>query len=303
MPQRVLARPPALDLVLLGVAVSAISLSGPMIVATAAPALAIAFWRCAIGGGLTGIWVGLRSRRELFGLTRRQLMLTVLAGLLLGGHFATWIPSLRLTTVASSTALIATQPIFTALIARARGVQIPTRAWVGIMVAIAGVIVLVGVDANISTAALLGDLLSLIGAFLAAAYVSVAERVRQQVSTGTTTFVLYGSSAVLLLALCLLFREPLTGFPAQAWVLILILTLTAQLLGHTLFSRVLATTSATIVSMVILLEAPLSTIIAALFLDQVPPWSLIPAAILLFAGLVLVIGSTTKQAPTETSPI
>ncbi|MFM7144970.1 MAG: DMT family transporter, partial [Actinomycetales bacterium] len=285
------------------VAVSAISISGPLIVATAAPALAIAFWRCAIGGGLTGLWVAVRNRQELLGLTRRQFWLTVSAGLLLGGHFATWIPSLRLTTVASSTALIATQPIFAALIARARGIRIPVRAWIGIGVAVAGVVLLTGIDAGISTQALLGDLLSLIGAFLAAAYVSVAERVRQQVSTATTTFVLYGSSALLLLVMALAFRDPLTGFSAQAWAFIVILTLTAQLLGHTLFSRVLATTSATIVSMVILLEAPLSTIIAAIFLGQVPPVTLIPAALLLFAGLVLVIGSTTKATPTETSPI
>ena len=300
---RVLARPTSLDLVLLGVAVSAISISGPLIVATAAPALAIAFWRCAIGGGLTGLWVAVRNRKELLGLTRRQFWLTVSAGLLLGGHFATWIPSLRLTTVASSTALIATQPIFAALIARARGIRIPVRAWIGIGVAIAGVVLLTGIDAGISTQALLGDLLSLIGAFLAAAYVSVAERVRQEVSTATTTFVLYASSAVLLLVMALAFRESLTGFSAQAWAFILILTLTAQLLGHTLFSRVLATTSATVVSMVILLEAPLSTIVAAIFLGQVPPLTLIPAALLLFAGLVLVIGSTTKATPTETSPI
>jgi drug/metabolite transporter (DMT)-like permease len=292
-----------MDLVLLGVAVSAISISGPLIVATAAPALAIAFWRCAIGGGLTGLWVAVRNRQELLGLTRRQFWLTVSAGLLLGGHFATWIPSLRLTTVASSTALIATQPIFAALIARARGIRIPVRAWIGIGVAVAGVVLLTGIDAGISTQALLGDLLSLIGAFLAAAYVSVAERVRQQVSTATTTFVLYGSSALLLLVMALAFRDPLTGFSAQAWAFIVILTLTAQLLGHTLFSRVLATTSATIVSMVILLEAPLSTIIAAIFLGQVPPVTLMPAALLLFAGLVLVIGSTTKATPTETSPI
>lgn len=300
---RVLARPPTMDLVLLGVAVSAISISGPLIVATAAPALAIAFWRCAIGGGLTGLWVAVRNRQELLGLTRRQFWLTVSAGLLLGGHFATWIPSLRLTTVASSTALIATQPIFAALIARARGIRIPVRAWIGIGVAVAGVVLLTGIDAGISTQALLGDLLSLIGAFLAAAYVSVAERVRQQVSTATTTFVLYGSSALLLLVMALAFRDPLTGFSAQAWAFIVILTLTAQLLGHTLFSRVLATTSATIVSMVILLEAPFSTIIAAIFLGQVPPVTLIPAALLLFAGLVLVIGSTTKATPTETPPI
>ena len=53
------------------------------------------------------------------------------SGLLLGAHFAAWVPSLRLTTVASSTALVATQPVWAALIAARRGVLIPRPAWSG----------------------------------------------------------------------------------------------------------------------------------------------------------------------------
>ena len=41
----VLRRPPAGDVLLLGIAVVFISSSGPIIAAIAAPALAIAFWR------------------------------------------------------------------------------------------------------------------------------------------------------------------------------------------------------------------------------------------------------------------
>lgn len=51
--QRAFARPPAGDLVLLGVAVLFISSSAPIIVAIAAPALAISFWRCALGSAAT----------------------------------------------------------------------------------------------------------------------------------------------------------------------------------------------------------------------------------------------------------
>ncbi len=143
---RQLGRPAGADVALLAVAVVAISTSGPLIAACAAPALAIAFWRCLLGSGATGVWVAMRHRREVAGLSRRHWRLMVVAGLLLGAHFATWVPSLRLTTVASSTALVATQPVWAALIAARRGVRIAPMAWVGIAVSLAGVLVLTGVD-------------------------------------------------------------------------------------------------------------------------------------------------------------
>jgi drug/metabolite transporter (DMT)-like permease len=299
-----LVRPPAPDIARLGIAVIFISLSGPMIAATAAPALAIAFWRCLIGSGLTGVWVGLRRRRALAALTRRELKLTALAGVFLGLHFATWIPSLTLTTVAASTALVATQPIWAALIARAMGVRINRRIWIGITISLTGVIVLTGVDLSVDPQHLLGDALALIGAVFAAAYVSVAERVRRTVDTSTMTFVLYAVSAITILPLAFVFGQELAGFDARAWALIIAVTLGAQLLGHSMMNRVLSSTSATVVSLAILFEMPGATIVAAIWLGQVPPLGLLPAAALILIGLVVVIRAADKR-PTvsETSPI
>ena len=303
-----LTRPPTPDLARLGVAVVFISLSGPMIAATAAPALAIAFWRCLLGSGLTGIWVGLRRRGSVGSLTSRELRLTALAGLFLGLHFATWIPSLTLTTVAASTALVATQPIWAALIAHATGVRIHRRVWIGITVSLTGVIVLTGVDLSVDPQHLIGDALALVGAVFSAAYVSVAERVRKTVDTSTMTFVLYAVSALTILPLALVFRQELAGFDAQAWALILGVTLGAQLLGHSMMNRVLSTTSATVVSLAILFEMPGATIVAAIWLGQIPPLGLLPAAALILIGLVIVIRATESRGgrdamPSETSPI
>jgi drug/metabolite transporter (DMT)-like permease len=299
-----LVRPPAPDVARLGIAVIFISLSGPAIAATAAPALAIAFWRCLIGSGLTGLWVGLRRRRALAALTRRELKLTALAGVFLGLHFATWIPSLTLTTVAASTALVATQPIWAALMARATGVRINKRIWIGITISLTGVIVLTGVDLSVDPQHLLGDALALVGAVFAAAYVSVAERVRRTVDTSTMTFVLYAVSALTILPLAFVFNQELAGFDAQAWALIIAVTLGAQLLGHSMMNRVLSTTSATVVSLAILFEMPGATIVAAIWLGQIPPLGLLPAAALILIGLVVVIRAADKR-PTvsETSPI
>ena len=299
-----LARPPASDLALLALAVVAISTSGPLIAACAAPALAIAFWRSALGAGLTVAWVGVRQRAEVHALSARQWRMMAAAGVLLGAHFATWVPSLRLTSVASSTALVATQPVWAALLARRRGMRIEPQAWAGIGVAVFGVVVLTGVDFALTPRALLGDALALAGAVLAALYVTVGEQVRATTSTPTYTTVCYAVAGAVVLGLTLALRVPLTGFSARDWALILALTLGAQLLGHTVVNRVLATTSATVVSLAILFEMPGSTLIAAAWLGQVPPLAIVPAVVLMFVGIALVIRTTTgpADAPSETPP-
>jgi drug/metabolite transporter (DMT)-like permease len=298
-----MSRPSRIDVLWIGVAVAFISASGPLITATVAPALAIAFWRCFLGSGATGIWVAFKARSEFRRLSRGQWRLIIVSGLLLGAHFATWVPSLRFTSVASATALVATQPVWAALIARSRGVRIQRSVWIGMAISLMGVLVLTGVDVSLDPRQLIGDVLALLGAMLSAAYFTVSAEARKTVSTSTLTFGLYGTAALLLVALCLLLRQPLVGFSAEAWILILTLTLTAQLLGHSLINKVLATTSATVVSLAILFELPASTIIAAVALGQVPPWGIIPAAALIITGLIIVIRSSDASELAEAPPV
>ena len=122
----------------------------------------------------------------------------------------------------------------------AAGAQIPRRAWVGIGVALVGVLVLTGVDVSLDPAALVGDVLALLGAVFAAAYVSAGARVRQTVSTTSYTLLCYGVCAAVLLAACLVGGQQLGGYSAETWVELLALTAGAQLLGHSLINRVLA---------------------------------------------------------------
>ncbi|HTY71521.1 MAG TPA: DMT family transporter [Actinomycetes bacterium] len=277
----------------MAVALVAVSTSGPLIAATTAPAMAIAFWRNGLATLVIAPYAFLRRapRAEILSLSRREVRLALLAGLVLALHFATWVPSLRYTSVASSTALVATQPVWAALIARAFGHRVPRRAWFGIGVALAGVVVLTGVDVAVSGRALVGDVLALLGAVFAAAYVFTGAAVRATVSTTTYTLLCYGSAAVLLLGVCLVGGVALSGYSSEDWARIVALVLGAQLLGHSLFNVVLRTTSPVVVSLAILFEMPGATLIAALTLGQVPPPAILPAAALLLVGVGLVVTS------------
>ena len=292
----VLAVPGPADAATMLVAIVAVSTSGPLMAATAAPALAIAFWRNGMATSALLPWTLLRNRGELRGLTRRQRALAVVAGALLAVHFATWVPSLTYTSVASATALVSTQPIWAALLAARGGARIAPVAWAGIVVAVCGAGVLTGADVHASARALGGDLLALIGGVFAAGYMVAGSAVRRHVSTATYTTVCYATTALLLLGCCVIGGAALTGYSSGAWWRLVAVTVGAQFLGHSLFNQVLRRVSPTMVSLAILFEVPGAALIAAIWLHQRPHAAAVPGLVLLLVGIGLVVAARERGA-------
>jgi drug/metabolite transporter (DMT)-like permease len=302
---RLVGRPTGVDVPLLALAVVGIGASAPLIVAIAAPALAIALWRNVLGTAALAPWVLLRARDDLRRVLTEPALrrVVVLAGLALALHFATWVPAVTLTTVAAATALGAVQPVWNALIARAGGAHVSRRAWAGIAVAVLGALVLTGLDLTGDRDALLGNLLALVGGVAAAGYVALGARARAEVGTTAYAVSCYAVCAVVLLAVCLVAGVPVVGFPAQAWVMLLALTVLAQLLGHTLLNRAVGTVGPVVVALVILLEVPAATLVAAWWLGQVPPPAVLPAAALVLVGVGLVVTSVDPRDAAARVPV
>jgi drug/metabolite transporter (DMT)-like permease len=291
--------PPPRDLTLLVVALAGVSMSGPLIAATAAPALAIALWRNVFGAGFASIVAGATRISELRALSGRTVATAAFAGVALAAHFATWVPSITMTSVASSTALVSTQSIFTAFIAQAAGRHLPRRAWLGIAVALVGTALITGADIGLSARSVAGDLLALAGGLFAAIYVTAGGRARQSVSASSYTAICYTVCAIALFVVCLVGRVHLTGFSADAWLKIALITICAQLLGHSLFNVVLRSTSPTLVSLAILFETPGAALVAYFWLHQRPPITALPGFVLLIGGLAIVARTSTRAAEVE----
>ncbi|MCW2581319.1 MAG: Conserved rane protein of unknown function, putative drug exporter domain [Klenkia sp.] len=297
-PAWVLHRPGTRDVVVMAVAVVGVSLSGPMTALVAAPALAIAFWRNAAGAVALLPVLLTRERSTLTGLRLRDLRSSVVAGLFLAAHFAAWLPSLSMTTVAASIALVTTTPIWTALAARLSGVRLPAQVWWGLALAVAGAALIAGVDVTVSLRALAGDGLALLGAIAAAGYVLAGATARVRLSTSAYAVVCYSTCAVVVAAAALLVDIPLTGFGARDWWLIAGITVVAQLLGHTLFNLVLSTVGPTVVGLAILLEVPGALLVALVLLQQLPPLLALPGMVLVVAGVALVVRASRPVAAT-----
>ncbi len=280
---------PVRTLLLMAVGVVAVSLSGPLMAAAVVPPLAIAFWRNAFATAALAPAATTRRRAELRGLDRRQLGLIAVSGCALAVHFGTWVTSLTLTSVASATAIVCLQLAWVATFQLVRGERFNRGVVVGLALAFCGVLVVSGVDFSLSVRALVGDLLALVGGMAAAAYTVIGSRARQTASTTTYTFVCYGTCAALLAVASLVAGQDLAGYPLRQWGLLLLVTATSQLMGHSVFNHLVATTGPLLVSLALLLEVPGAATLAAVLLGQVPPVAALGGLALVLAGMALVV--------------
>ena len=299
-PAPVLYRPAGVDLLLLAVGVVGVSVAAPVAGATLAPALAVAFWRTAAGAVFylpAGVR-GLRARRAAVGpLSRGAVRAVLWSGALLGLHFMLWIPSLRLTSVTASTALVTTAPLWVVLIQRLRGRPVSRRVLTGVLVAFGGVLLVTGVDATVSTTALLGDAMALAGGAAAAGYSLTAETARREMSTSSYSVVANGVSALMTLVVCLALGVQLLDFSVRTWTEVAVIAVCSQIVGHALLNRAVLRAGATTVTMAILLETPTASLIAWLWLGDVPPLLVLPGAVLVLAGLAVVV--SLRPQPSE----
>lgn len=277
------ARP---DLIRLGLGIIGIGTSGPLIAMSTMPVLTLIFWRN-LGGSLVTLPFALRHQRD-----RAGVKWAVTAGVVLALHFVGFFLAMRMTTVAAGTALVALQPIFAALFVKLSGGHIPSKAWLGMIVSFAGVLLVVGVDLQISLKSFLGDLAALISAALAAAYMIVGSKAQRTLETTTYTTICYFICSMTALPMALIAGNEIFSFSAKEWWILLGLILGAQLLGHSMFNSALKRVSPAVVSLIVFFEVPVSAVLAAWWLDQRPPVGIIPGIALILIGCILVVTRT-----------
>lgn len=294
-------RPRHVALLVLGVA--AVSTSAPLIRLADAPPLAVAFYRNLFAAALLLPLAVARHRDELRALGRRRAGALLLAGGFLAVHFAAWIPSVTLTTVAASTVLVTSQPVWAAAGSRLLfGERIPRSAVLGIAVALAGAVLISGADFAVSGRAFAGDLLALLGAVTAAGYLLTGRRLRQGLSLAAYTGVVYTVCAALLFLAMLATRTPLSGFEPKVWLLFALMALGPQILGHTVFNYLLRDLDATVVAVAIMGEPVGASLLALALFGEVPPASAVAGGLLVLAGIYVAVTAQARrpvEAPVE----
>ena len=288
-------------IVLLAVSVTAVSTSAVLIRAAddlGVPALAIAFYRCALASVvlLPLLWVG--HRDELRALSPPSRWLLLGSGLALGCHFAAWVSSLSYTSIAASSVLVQTMPIWVALAGPLIGEHTSRRGWAGIMIALLGTAAIAGASSGGSfTNPVLGDALAIAGAIFAAIYVLIGRKVRQELSLVGYAGSVYAIAAAALGLAMLASGTPFVGFPAEAWLLFAAMTAGPQFLGHTVFNHLLGEMKASVVSVALLAEPVGATLLGVLVYQERPGAQVVAGAIVVLVGVAITVLAESSERP------
>lgn len=228
---------------------------------------------------------------ELRALSRRDLLLAIAAGVLLAAHFVAWVSSLAYTSVADSTALVTTNPIW---IAVASAVLFQERmrkmliAAIGLTLCGGVFIFFAGSGASgAQPDPALGNTLALLGSFAVSGYLLIGRSLRRRLSLLAYIWLVYTSAAIALVVTALLAQAPLWGFSPAAWAFLFALALGPQLMGHTVFNWALKRVSATFIALAILGEPIGSAALALLLFDEGFSRLQIIGFVLLLCGIYL----------------
>jgi drug/metabolite transporter (DMT)-like permease len=271
------------------VSIAAVSTASILIRLSEAPPLTLATYRMVLSTlMLAPIYLrggGLRQFRELDGGRRLSL---VGVGVVLAVHFASWITSLGLTSVASSVIFVHIDPIFVAIVSHfIVGERVGRRTALGIAVALAGATMIAWGDTGSGMGSLYGDALALIGGVMLGIYILGGRYLRRSLSLVTYVTPVYATAAVVLLASSLALGAPLTGYPLGEYIIFLALAVVPMIFGHTVYNWALKYVSAPVVSISLLGEPVGASILAYTLLGEQPgAWVVAGGAVTLLGILV-----------------
>ena len=231
-------------------------------------------------------------RRELRSLTKGTVLWCLLSGTFLAIHFWTYFLSVNNTTVTASQVLVGTEVLFVALVMALTGRE-RYGVWgkAGIAVALLGALLVAYTPGGFSAGGgmLFGNLCGILAAAMQAGYSLVGTKVRSGVSNTVYTFLVYGTSAVVLTVMVLFSPYSLTGYGWINYLMGFLMAVFNSLLGHSIFNWAFKYLSPTLVAVIKLFQPVLSTTWALLLLSELPAVNQVVGGAVVILGIYLYI--------------
>ncbi len=278
------------------VGVLAVSFAAIFIRLAEAPPLVIAAYRLTIA---SVILIPIASTRSLSGLKKlsgRDALLILLSSVFVALHFGLWITSLSYTSIASAVVLVTCHPAFVAVISYFLwGERLGKLTVGGVVVALSGVIFINYGGFTFGSEVILGDLLALLAGLAMGAYLIIGGQLRARIDVVTYLAIIYSCSAVLLLLAAVGFGYSLVGYSSSTYVMMVMLALVPQLIGHSLLNIAVRLIPVTFVSVAILGEPVGATLLGYFILGEMPTAREITGGFLILAGIFMVIRRAPKS--------
>lgn len=236
-------------------------------------------------------WIWMRYRREFLGLTRRQALLAGLSGFWLALNLLLLFVSLEYTSVLMTSLLRRTTPMWIVLPEIfIFGVVFSRRFWLSLALTLVGV-ALVGLGGFSAIEAgsdpLLGGALALIGSFCFGAYLLIGRQLNNVIPPLLYSFLVFLSAALVTTVFVAGSGTPITGYSAQGYLWVIIVTILAQVIGHLIMNFALQHFTATALAIILQIAVVGSAVIALFLFGEIPSLVQIVGSALVIYGVVV----------------
>lgn len=279
---------PALPYLALAAGLVCIGMSAIFVRWANAPGPVAGFYRMGIAAALVAVPFG-RAARASARMDSRHILFAALAGLFIAGDLALWNSALLLTNVANATLFGNTSPLWVGLGALVLfREKLRPAFWLGLLVALAGAAIILRQDLALHPSISQGDLMAMVGAFFYGMFFLATERARDGLSALASWWVTAAVSAIVLLSLALILRQPLGGYSTTTWLCFVALAVFVQVAGWLCVNYSLGHLPASVVSPTLLGQPVLTAILGVPLLGQGLSVDQIIGGLVVLTGILLV---------------
>jgi drug/metabolite transporter (DMT)-like permease len=273
------------------VSIIAVSTASILIRKSNAPPLTIATYRMMFSTLLLlPFYIRNKGFEKIKQMTLTRILMLIGVGIVLALHFASWITSLEYTAVASSVIFVHVDPLFVAVVSHFwYGEKISLKTAIGIFFGFVGVSLIAWEDSSHGGVNLYGDMLALFGGLMLGIYILFGRRIRQSLDLVEYVTPVYATSAIILLLSSIITNTKLIGFQVYDFFIFSLIAIIPMIFGHTVNNWALKYVSASIVSISLLGEPIIASILAFLILSEIPSVLTIVGGIITFTGILLAI--------------
>ncbi|MGK7887270.1 MAG: DMT family transporter [Crocosphaera sp.] len=222
------------------------------------------------------------------------------SGFSLALHFVCWITSLSFTSIAASTTLVTTNPIWVALLSwflfkeKLKKVTI-----LGIIIALlGGIFIALGSSDtnNLYSQPMLGNILALMGAFFVSFYLIFGKISQQEgLKISSYSVIVYTTAAMLLFPLPFIFGDGYTNYPNSVYFYVLLMAIFSQLIGHTSINWSVRWLSPTLVTLGILFEPIGASFLGFILFQEIPSMLVLIGAVIILIGVIIAVISSQVE--------
>ena len=213
-----------------------------------APGAISSFYRMAIAAGILVIPFALRLKRRL-PFKPGALGLAILGGVLFAADIGLWSEGIMLSGATNPTLMGNTAPIWVGLGASIfLKERLNRRFWLGLVIALSGALIILGLDSLEGLRLGMGTLLGLLAGGFYAAYILITQRAREKLDALSYFWVATASATVSLWLIGNALGYSFLGYPNRAVISFLGLGIVVQVMGWLAISYALGYLPATLVS-------------------------------------------------------